>query len=124
MRRHPRTGPVIALDTGRDYPSARAMRAFERDSNMATTSRNNVYHVPAGTWEEWTVDAREIFNYLYSLMRANQNLFLHPKGVRNSRSCWNTTAWNAAYEAADCRTNMEKAQHDTKRRGARITDVH
>lgn len=91
---------------------------------MATRSRANLYHVPADKWEEWSVEAREVFNYLYSLMRANQNLFLHPEGVRNSRRCWNTTAWNAAYEAADHHTDAERARHDMKRRGARITDVH
>lgn len=88
---------------------------------MATRSRANLYHVPAEAWDKWTVEAREAFNYLYSLMRSNQKLFLHPEGVRNSRRCWDTTAWNTAYEAADHHTDAERARRDMKARGARVT---
>jgi hypothetical protein len=100
------------------------MRAIEGDRNMATRSRNNLYHVPADQWEKWTVEAREAFNYLYSLMRANQSLFKHPKAPADTRAHWNTTAWNVAWEAADHHTDHEKARRDMKARGARITDVH
>lgn len=90
---------------------------------MATVSRANLYHVPKKQWAKWTADAREIFNYIYSLMRSNQRLFLHPKATEHSRTHWNTTAWNVAWEAAACRTSMEQAQHDTAVRKQNLADT-
>lgn len=90
---------------------------------MATVSRANLYRVPKKTWNKWSPEAREIFNYLYSLVRSNQRLFLHPQGITNSRTHWNTTAWNVAWEAAACRMSMEKAQADTKVRKQNLADT-
>lgn len=68
---------------------------------MATLSRANLYNVPKKQWNRWTAQAREVFNFVYSTVRANQAFFLHPKAVKNSRAHWGTTAWNVAWAAAD-----------------------
>lgn len=68
---------------------------------MATISRANLYHVPGKKWRKWTARAREVFNLVYSTMRSNQRLFAHPKAAPVSRDHWNTTAWNAAWIAAN-----------------------
>lgn len=68
---------------------------------MATVSRVNVFRVPKKQWNKWTPHAREIFNALFSTMRRNQGLFLHPEAPKASKKHWQTTAWNAAWMAAD-----------------------
>lgn len=68
---------------------------------MATISRANLYHVPGKKWREWTPQAHAVFNLVYSTMRANQSLFIHPKAAPHSRVQWNTVAWNAAWTAAN-----------------------
>jgi hypothetical protein len=68
---------------------------------MATISRANLYHVPGKKWREWTPQARGVFNLVYSTMRPNQSLFIHPKAAKHSREHWNTVAWNAAWTAAN-----------------------
>lgn len=68
---------------------------------MATISRANLYHVPGKKWRKWTVRAREVFNLVFSTMRSNQGLFAHPKAAKVSREHWGTTAWNAAWIAAN-----------------------
>lgn len=67
---------------------------------MATVSRTNLYNVPASKWKEWTPRQRQAFNLMYSTLRANQKLFLHPEATPHSRKHWHTTAWNAAWTAA------------------------
>lgn len=67
---------------------------------MPTISRANLYHVPGKTWREWTAQARSVFNLVYSTMRPNQKLFIHPKAPPASREHWSTVAWNAAWIAA------------------------
>lgn len=68
---------------------------------MATISRANLYHVPGKKWRKWSANARGVFNLVYSTMRSNQRLFAHPKAVAVSREHWGTTAWNAAWIAAN-----------------------
>lgn len=68
---------------------------------MATISRASLYHVPGKKWAEWTPHARGVFNLVYSTIRANQSLFIHPKATPHSREQWNTVAWNAAWTAAN-----------------------
>lgn len=67
---------------------------------MATISRANLYHVPGKIWHEWTPAGRGVFNLVYSTMRANQSLFIHPRAQPHSKEQWNTVAWNAAWCAA------------------------
>lgn len=64
-------------------------------------SRSNLYRVPLKQWRRWTPTAKQAFNEVYSAMVKNQGLFLHPKQERLSRSHWQTTAWNAAWTAAN-----------------------
>lgn len=67
---------------------------------MATISRANLYHVPAKRWNTLSPKARGVFNLVYSTMRSNQSLFIHPKATPHSRNHWATVAWNAAWIAA------------------------
>lgn len=67
---------------------------------MATISRANLYHVPGKTWRAWSVQARGVFNLIFSTMRPNQSLFIHPKAQPHSKEQWSTVAWNAAWIAA------------------------
>lgn len=67
---------------------------------MATISRANLYHVPGKQWRKWSVKARGVFNLVYSTMRSNQGLFIHPKATKQTREHWGTVAWNAAWTAA------------------------
>jgi hypothetical protein len=46
---------------------------------MATISRANLYHVPNRQWMKWSPQARGVFNLMYSTVRSNQGLFIHPK---------------------------------------------
>ena len=65
-----------------------------------TKARSNVFNVPTGTWKEWGPASRQVFNEVYSSMRDNQKLFLHPKQAPLTKRNWDTTAWNAAWTAA------------------------
>lgn len=64
-------------------------------------SRQNVYGVPVRQWGKWGPLSRQVFNEVYSAMVKNQWVFLHPKQEKLSRAHWKTTAWNAAWAAAD-----------------------
>lgn len=64
-------------------------------------SRANLYHVPLRQWRKWGPIGRQVFNELYSAMAGNQELFLHPHAEKLSKRMWRTTAWNAAWIAAD-----------------------
>jgi hypothetical protein len=57
--------------------------------------------VPRAQWRKWGNLSRHVFNEVYGTMAENQGLFLHPKARKNTLECWNTTAWNAAWIAAD-----------------------
>lgn len=60
----------------------------------------NKYRVPPKQWRKWCLKARVAFNHLYSLMMKNQDLFRHPKAIKENPRLWKTTAWNAAWIAA------------------------
>jgi hypothetical protein len=64
-------------------------------------SRSNLYNVPVRVWRKWPPIGRQVFNEVYSAMSKNRELFLHPHAAKISRSLWRTTAWNAAWIAAD-----------------------
>lgn len=61
----------------------------------------NRFKVPKRQWNKWSSTARRVFNALYHSMRPSmQVFFLHPKATPASRQHWETTRWNAAWEAA------------------------
>lgn len=61
----------------------------------------NKFKVPKKKWSKWTQSGRAMFNTLYYTMTENQTVFRHPKEPEVSRPHWKTTAWNAAWIAAD-----------------------
>lgn len=61
----------------------------------------NKYKVNKRRWKKWSPLARKVFNETYFLMKRNRDVFLHPKAVAPSQAHWKTTAWNAAWIAAD-----------------------
>lgn len=61
----------------------------------------NAYRVPKSQWRKWNAKARETFNWLYGLMMNSPDLFKHPKAKVPPREHRKTTAWNAAWLAAD-----------------------
>jgi hypothetical protein len=64
----------------------------------------NRHKVPKAKWCKWNVAARKVFNEVYGTMAKNQWTFLHPHQDKVSSRMWRTTAWNAAWIAADaCR---------------------
>jgi hypothetical protein len=61
----------------------------------------NTYKVPKRQWAKWDETARRVFNGLHGVMLENKNLFLHPGQDAPRDEYWQTTCWNAAWEAAD-----------------------
>jgi hypothetical protein len=61
----------------------------------------NRHKVPQRQWRKWSLAGRKVFNELYSAMAQNQWTFLHPHQDKISKRLWKTTAWNAAWIAAD-----------------------
>lgn len=65
------------------------------------TGTKNSYRVPKKQWDKWSERAKCMFNTVYTSMAHNQDLFKHPKQKAISLEFWHTTAWNAAWTAAD-----------------------
>lgn len=65
------------------------------------SSSDNTFKVPLKQWRKWTPAARKVFNEVYDTMVNNQGLFQHPKTAAVPQAQWTTTAWNAAWIAAD-----------------------
>lgn len=61
----------------------------------------NIHKVPKKQWRKWDIVGRRVFNMTYELMLENPNLFRHPKDPSVSARWAKTTAWNAAWIAAD-----------------------
>ena len=57
--------------------------------------------VPLKQWRKWNAAARKVFNEVYETMSKNQWTFLHPHQEKISKRMWKTTAWNAAWIAAE-----------------------
>jgi hypothetical protein len=62
---------------------------------------SNDYRVNPRKWRKWSIVAQGTFNKTYALMRDNPDLFRHPKDLPISKRFAGTTAWNAAWLAAD-----------------------
>lgn len=78
-------------------------RLQERDNPMAT----NTYRVSSKSWKQWSPQAKAVFNSVFGYMRDNQENFLHPKAPALPAIQWRTTAWNAAWIAADAVDEVE-----------------
>jgi len=61
----------------------------------------NVFKVNKKKWKKWSPLARAVFNDVYELMHDNSYLFRHPQDGPVYHKHWKTTAWNAAWIAAD-----------------------
>lgn len=61
----------------------------------------NLYRVPKRQWQAWSFEAKKVFNSCHLYFYKNQTLLIHPKAPQVSASMWQTTAWNAAWIAAD-----------------------
>jgi hypothetical protein len=68
-------------------------------------SVQNLYKVPLKKWRKWSPLARTVFNRVYDFTFENQWAMLHPKQPKPSPTHWKTTAWNAAWIAADAVDN-------------------
>jgi hypothetical protein len=62
---------------------------------------DNKFLVQKRQWKKWNSSEQTVFNHLYTIMIDNQDLFKHPLGATQSKECWKTTCWNAAWTAAD-----------------------
>ena len=61
----------------------------------------NRHLVPKRQWRKWSAAGRKVFNEVFSTMSQNQRTFLHPHHDKISWRLRKTTAWNAAWIAAD-----------------------
>lgn len=63
--------------------------------------QTNHYEVSKRQWNKWPDICQRVFNQTYELMLYNPALFLHPGQDAPRDEYWTTTAWNAAWTAAD-----------------------
>jgi hypothetical protein len=61
----------------------------------------NLYRASPRKWRKWSIVARGTFNKTFAMMRENPDLFRHPADPARSKKWASTTAWNAAWIAAD-----------------------
>lgn len=61
----------------------------------------NEHRVPKRQWRKWTCVGRHVFNLTYEAMQENPGFYRHPKDPPVSKRFSGTTAWNAAWIAAD-----------------------
>ncbi len=65
----------------------------------------NMWKVPRAQWKKWGIAQRHVFNDVMGTMMKNPKLFQHPKAAPVTEPHWKTTAWNAAWMAADALTS-------------------
>lgn len=68
----------------------------------------NTHNVPRRQWKKWTLVGQSTFNMLYSHMKDSQQLYVHPMSQMVPDFHFKTTAWNAAWMAADITSRGEK----------------
>jgi hypothetical protein len=62
---------------------------------------HNKYKVPMKQWNKWSNLAKRVFNNMMETMRPQmQHAFLHPHAQLMKKLHWDTTRWNASWEAA------------------------
>jgi hypothetical protein len=64
-------------------------------------SVTNTHRVPVKTWRKWSEASQAVFLKVYGQMRAQPEYFWHPKAPAVGAAHWKTTAWNAAWIAAE-----------------------
>lgn len=67
----------------------------------------NKHGIAKNQWKKWDEDSRDLFNKVFQYLNNNQELFLHPKTRPVPEKEWKTTAWNAAWIAADTLKEMK-----------------
>lgn len=77
----------------------------EVKQKLVTTK--NSHKVQKKTWDTWSLRAKYVFNDVFSAMINNQEFFKHPKQKRMADDMWKTTAWNAAWTAAEAVDNYK-----------------
>lgn len=77
------------------------MTAVEAIKFEADSHADNTHKVPKKQWRRWSEDARRVFNSVYSAMVENKQFFAHPDAPVVADQHWDTTAWNAAWHAAE-----------------------
>jgi|GEM_PF-4746071 len=82
--------------------AAQALAKYEPGAVFdAAPAVSNKHAVGGEKWNDWHPQAQQTFNYLFEMMTKSVDLFLHPKAPRPSKEGARTTAWNAAWLAAD-----------------------
>lgn len=71
---------------------------------MSKLQQENLNKVPKKQWKKWPDLAQRVFNEVFEGLYLNQEMMLHPKSAMVSEKRWKTTAWNAAWTAADAAT--------------------
>lgn len=69
----------------------------------------NTHRVPSRMWRRWTIVGRHVFNKTYTHMVQNQDVYKHPQAQTVPEEHFKTTAWNAAFIAADICSRGEGA---------------
>lgn len=77
------------------------MAKLEKVEVSLNVNARNVNKVQVRQWRKWSERARIVFNNVFENMTTNQWQFLHPKSKAAPGPLWRTTAWNAAWIAAD-----------------------
>lgn len=70
----------------------------------------NAYKVPKIQWKKWSKDQRRCFNYVFARMIEHPSHYLHPKAEEPSAAHFRTTAFNAAWTAADFMKRLKKGK--------------
>ena len=68
----------------------------------------NIFYVGKRQWKKWNEAEREMFNDLNEIMLNYKSMFEHPQGPDISNVQWSTTAWNAAWTAAELMRQARK----------------
>jgi hypothetical protein len=86
------------------------IETVQSEYGFGSANRNRV---PKRQWRKWSSLARLVFNETYGAMMANPEHYWHPMAQRVGKRLWKTTAWNAAWIAAD-------AVRDATRQGLKV----
>lgn len=84
-------------------PAPETVDALDEEQVDTSTQAfaGNKFAVATDVWDGWSEAAQQVFNRLYWYMLQNQTLFKHPKAPLLEHVQWKTTAWNAAWIAAN-----------------------
>lgn len=91
-----------------------AARVEIRGGDASMKPRNR-FKVPSARWNRWGDAARCVFNSVMLKMKDDQRLYLHPKTEPMPKVRWQTTAWNAAWIAAESAQDVLDVWAERKR---------